>query len=668
MRQLRVGKVLVSIVLAGAGLGQGAEIDIRSAPYNARCDGGDESAVLRAALNALSSGDTLVLPCMMGIGASVQLANKNGVTVRGVNGGGIRVLRAGTLGNGVTGGILIEVRNCSNCAIRDLRIDGNNLCTAPLGATNNIGTTFENLDIRNVSMQCGLAGPATAVIQASGNRRGVYRRIMIDRDSSSLPAPSERYMRGLWLGNQWPDALEWDATVEGNTVRKAGHSGIVLHSAGSTRILNNLVQNAGCAGIKVTADGYSSPSGSTAIQGNILQGNDCHGLQVNVSRRARNMTVQGNLMEGNTQTGIYVVNEEVNGEVLTSSVISANTIRDNRSAHLTGGLYFVHGASGVTVTGNAFTNGTGVQLAGIVAGNDAAITDSSIAGNIFESQARDGITLWAAPYRFSNLRVLNNLFRRNGSNGVAGAGSAAYGGVSGFGNTFVGTGSPTTSNLAHLQAWSPTQQPSYPPIPVAPALPNLSSANPNLQPTVVNTPTSPAPGTPVSSATSPDLTVIPSGTPLVVRRSLGRSVRSDHTGWVGLRLVVGGLPIKVTELGRYVLPGNSRSHQLKLVDAATSRDLAAVTVSLAGRPTGQFAYANLPVPVTLAAGRSYYLLTEEASAGDAFYDFDGMVLTPSSAAAVTNAVYWNGVGYHNTGIWGTAYGPLDLKYLSNPTN
>ena len=44
------------------------------------------------------------------------------------------------------------------------------------------------------------------------------------------------------------------------------------------------------------------------------------------------------------------------------------------------------------------------------------------------------------------------------------------------------------------------------------------------------------------------------------------TLRNDYTGWAGLRFTVGPAPVTVTELGRWVLSGNSQDHTVKVVD------------------------------------------------------------------------------------------------------
>ena len=155
-------------------------------------------------------------------------------------------------------------------------------------------------------------------------------------------------------------------------------------------------------------------------------------------------------------------------------------------------------------------------------------------------------------------------------------------------------------------------------------------------------------------------------TPLVTGvPSLGQ-LRHDWSGWVGFQFVVGGSPMTVTELGRWVVSGNSSNHVVKLFYSdGTPIPNAAVTVSTAGKPAGQFTYATLGSPVTLAAGTTYAVMSQEVNGGDQWYDFSGTFITLSGGASGAWAVWAYPTPppyYGATGGSGQSYGPVNLKY------
>jgi hypothetical protein len=140
------------------------------------------------------------------------------------------------------------------------------------------------------------------------------------------------------------------------------------------------------------------------------------------------------------------------------------------------------------------------------------------------------------------------------------------------------------------------------------------------------------------------------------------TLRNNYSGWVGFSFRVGTIPMAVSAVGRYASPGDSQSHTVKLVDAATGADVlnGSASVMMSGAVPGWMAYAPLASPVTLAAGKTYYLLTQETMGGDHWYDTNTTVQTTPDATP--NA------SIYGTGTWIAAiagnrtYGPVDLKY------
>ncbi len=99
------------------------------------------------------------------------------------------------------------------------------------------------------------------------------------------------------------------------------------------------------------------------------------------------------------------------------------------------------------------------------------------------------------------------------------------------------------------------------------------------------------------------------------------SLRNDYTGWLGMKFTVGSADIAVSQLGRWVAPGNTGTHTVKLVNAATGADVASASVSTLGATSGQFKHTPLSTAVTLTANTSFYLLSQETAGGDQWYDF-----------------------------------------------
>jgi len=133
---------------------------------------------------------------------------------------------------------------------------------------------------------------------------------------------------------------------------------------------------------------------------------------------------------------------------------------------------------------------------------------------------------------------------------------------------------------------------------------------------------------------------------------LAQGVRNNVTGWQGFKFQVGEEAVAVSQLGRWVVAGNSQSHVVKLVTAAGA-DVAggSATVGTAGQTARAFAYANLTNngTVTLLAHTEYYLLSQETTGGDWWHDSPGTVVhagwgygydLAGNRTAVTNGAAW----------------------------
>ena len=140
-------------------------------------------------------------------------------------------------------------------------------------------------------------------------------------------------------------------------------------------------------------------------------------------------------------------------------------------------------------------------------------------------------------------------------------------------------------------------------------------------------------------------------------------LRNNFGGWVGSQFTVGSSALAVASLGRICVTGNSSTHAVKLVSASTSTDVpgGAVMVNMSGCVPGQFQFAALPIPLTLQAGASYYLASQESSGGDRWYDHGAVSTTP--VAAVNTAIYsYDGLAWISANSFGMSYGPPNLRY------
>lgn len=134
-------------------------------------------------------------------------------------------------------------------------------------------------------------------------------------------------------------------------------------------------------------------------------------------------------------------------------------------------------------------------------------------------------------------------------------------------------------------------------------------------------------------------------------------LRSDYTGPVGMKFMVGNNPVTVNGLGRLCVAGNAASHTVQVVTAVGTSIGASVLVPMAGCIANQFVYASI-APVTLSAGSTYYLASTETAGGDQWWEQGTVSL---SGASIVSAIYqYNGAWY--AGSANSTYGPVSLQY------
>lgn len=139
--------------------------------------------------------------------------------------------------------------------------------------------------------------------------------------------------------------------------------------------------------------------------------------------------------------------------------------------------------------------------------------------------------------------------------------------------------------------------------------------------------------------------------------------RNDYGNWVGMKFTVGNSPLTVSALGRMIVAGNTQNHAVKIARVSDGADVsgALATVPSGGVP-GQFSYAPLQTPITLAANTAYYLVSMETAGGDSWYDLDTTVV-PSNAGLINNpAFFYNGAWLNGSVSANHAYGPVSFLY------
>jgi RHS repeat-associated protein len=111
-----------------------------------------------------------------------------------------------------------------------------------------------------------------------------------------------------------------------------------------------------------------------------------------------------------------------------------------------------------------------------------------------------------------------------------------------------------------------------------------------------------------------------------------------------------------------VASGNSLTHTLKLVRAVDGVDVAGaqVTVNNSGVSSGHLLYGTLPSPVVLEANTTYYLVSQETSGGDLWYD-SGTTVSALTGVTVPGAILYSGSSWTTAGSANNSYGPVGFK-------
>jgi hypothetical protein len=159
--------------------------------------------------------------------------------------------------------------------------------------------------------------------------------------------------------------------------------------------------------------------------------------------------------------------------------------------------------------------------------------------------------------------------------------------------------------------------------------------------------------------------VSPGGTASYVTGKTLGTPRNSYNGFAGMKITVGANPVTVTALGRLEVSGNTGTHTVKLVNAVGGTDVTggSVSVTMSGETAGDFTYATLSSPVVLAAGSSYYLVSQETFGGDQYYGAEDTTVTTTAVATEVSGVYGAGGGaWSFNGDAGQTYGPVDFQY------
>jgi hypothetical protein len=139
--------------------------------------------------------------------------------------------------------------------------------------------------------------------------------------------------------------------------------------------------------------------------------------------------------------------------------------------------------------------------------------------------------------------------------------------------------------------------------------------------------------------------------------------RPGENGLYGMEIQIGPADLTIETLGRAYALGVVGQHEIKIIDAATATEIGNAFVDMSTPHEGDFIYGPIkPSGVPVKAGALYYILSEEFTGGDQFYDQDTTVQTRPEAE-VTRAIYSDSPGlYVPVGSTGHTYGPVSFQY------
>ncbi len=170
------------------------------------------------------------------------------------------------------------------------------------------------------------------------------------------------------------------------------------------------------------------------------------------------------------------------------------------------------------------------------------------------------------------------------------------------------------------------------------------------------------PGSEFETSKSNEVEALPLGSFVRSPVTPGTANAAGRAGLFGMEVLVGPNDIKIYTLGRAFSLGLTTAHDVKVFDATTQMEIGHASVDAAAVATGDFKYSKLSSPITLGAGRRYFVLSEEFDGGDRFFEQDTTVLTRPEATVQT-AIESSGPGvFTPAGGLGHTYGPVSFQY------
>lgn len=152
---------------------------------------------------------------------------------------------------------------------------------------------------------------------------------------------------------------------------------------------------------------------------------------------------------------------------------------------------------------------------------------------------------------------------------------------------------------------------------------------------------------------------------LLVTAQTPGAPRHDFNGQTGFSFTTGGASITVTQLGRWVISGNSATHAVNLysISGTTPTLLGTVTVNTSGATPGTYIYGTLSSPIVLSASGTYAIFSQEVLNGDDWSDDDTTIsvdtIVTSYISAGIDDLAPGSIFTHSVN---RSYGPVNAKF------
>jgi hypothetical protein len=165
-----------------------------------------------------------------------------------------------------------------------------------------------------------------------------------------------------------------------------------------------------------------------------------------------------------------------------------------------------------------------------------------------------------------------------------------------------------------------------------------------------------------SAVASAAYTITASATNFVTGQTIGLSRTNGSNYYLGMKFVVGGSNVTVSSLGRWCATGSSQDHTVYLASSDGTPIISATVSGTGGADAFKFTSIT---PTVLTAGATYYLMSQEFSGGDTFYDYD-TTITTTAVATVSQASYAATYGGTPTDALSgvRSYVPVSFQYTS----